>query len=191
MRKIIFGIFILTILVGCGDSSKIKFIIKNQLNDPDSAQFKDIIFSKNEEIACISWNAKNQIGGYGEWKYTLLFKGNDSSWEIFNDRKASSDTCTKEGIEGEWSVIVAGNNAYKEAISLLEKKGKDYSTCKGLTEKYIELVEHMAHRDYMIKRINDIKNTSSQNFDNITKEMDLYYKNRKEDLKKELEDGRC
>ena len=101
MRKMIFGILMLIFLIGCGDSSKIKSIIKNELNDPDSAKFKEIVFSKNGEIACISWNARNQVGGYGEWKYTLLFKGNNSFWGVFDDRKANSDTCTKEGIEKE------------------------------------------------------------------------------------------
>ena len=51
MRKMIFGILMLIFLIGCGDSSKIKSIIKNELNDPDSAKFKEIVFSKNGEIA--------------------------------------------------------------------------------------------------------------------------------------------
>ena len=191
MRKMIFGILMLIFLIGCGDSSEIKSIIKNELNDPDSAKFKEIVFSKNGEIACISWNARNQVGGYGEWKYTLLFKGNNSFWGVFDDRKANSDTCTKEGIEKELSVIVAGNNAYKEAISLLEKKGKDYSTCKILVKKYIELVEHMANSDYMVKKIQDIYDKSNPSIDNTTKEMNYFFEKQKEDMKKKIENGRC
>lgn len=191
MRKIIFGLLMIFFLVGCGDQLKIKSIIKNKLNDPDSVKFKEIIFSKNDEIACISWNARNQVGGYGEWKYTLLFKGNDSSWEIFDDREANSDICTKEGIDVEWSVIVAGNNAYKEAISLLKKRGKDYSKCERLVKKYIELIEYMTNRDFLIKKIQSIGTKSIPGFDNTTKEMDSYFEKKIEDLRKDIENGRC
>ena len=88
-------------------------------------------------------------------------------------------------------MIVAGNNAYKEAISLLEKKGKDYSTCKILVKKYIELVEHMANSDYMVKKIQDIYDKSNPSIDNTTKEMNYFFEKQKEDMKKKIENGRC
>ena len=191
MREIISGIFLLAFLVGCGDSYTIKSIIKDKLNDPDSAKFKELVVSRNGEIACISWNAKNQAGGYGEWKYTLFSKGNDSSWEIREDEEVNSDICTKEGIEVKWLVIVAGNNAYREAISLLEKNGKNYSTCRRLIEEYGKMVEYITNRDHIIKQIQERSKTSNPIDSKLTEEMNDYFAKRKALLEKEIQDGRC
>lgn len=157
MRKLISAILLLAFLVGCGDSSTIKSIIKSKLNDPDSAKFKELVFSKNGEMACIPWNAKNQAGGYGEWKYTLLLKEGNSSWQILEDEKADSDICTKNGIEAHWLVVEAGGTAFIEAISLLEKNGKYYSRCKRLVNEYIKIVRDMTEHDNIIKEIQALR----------------------------------
>ena len=48
--------------------SDMENMVLQNLNDPESAQFKAPSFSDDKELACLPWNAKNGWGGYESWK---------------------------------------------------------------------------------------------------------------------------
>jgi hypothetical protein len=64
MKKFLICLPLAITLLGCGEESKIRDLVRENLKDPDSAQFKDFIISNNDSVACITWNAKNSKGGY-------------------------------------------------------------------------------------------------------------------------------
>lgn len=79
-RRLLFLLVILG-LVSCGENSKIEDAIRANLKDPESAQFKNMIISKSNIFACVEWNAKNSMGGYGEWSTARLQK-NQAGWGV-------------------------------------------------------------------------------------------------------------
>jgi hypothetical protein len=97
MNKYLIFISMVLILAGCGDDDgpKIKSAIKAKLRDPSSAQFKDMVLSKNKIYACITFNAKNGAGAYASWSIAELRK-KDLQWEVTNlDAKAANCTLDK------------------------------------------------------------------------------------------------
>jgi len=171
MKRVALGVSLSVVLAGCGDSSAIKDAVKNRLNDPGSAIFKEEVISKSGEIACIPWNAKNRMGGYGEWQYALVAKGEKSSW-VPEDMEALSSACTREGIEGYSARNVARSEALVEAITILAGKGKSGTECMSAVLQYQRHAGELALDEH---RGGDVK----------------YHKERKEELKKKFGAGQC
>ncbi len=92
--RLVLGLAPVFLLVSCGEQSGMEDAIRNQLKDPASAKFKEPVISRDGRYACIAWNAKNSLGGYGDWQYTGLKKGN-SSWIVSEIQKVP-DYCTSE-----------------------------------------------------------------------------------------------
>ena len=107
-------------LVACSDNSKIKDLIRQRLNDPESAKFKDMIVSKDGQRACIPWNAKNRLGGYGDW-YMAELKKTNSGWVVESMEVILDWHCSVSGFEiidlGEKSEL----DAALEATEILRK----------------------------------------------------------------------
>jgi len=93
---IFFSLFLF--LAGCGEGSKVEKVISQRLKDPSSVQFKDMFVSSDGKRACITWNAKNSMGGYGEWDVAVLNKAN-SEWEVETMEGGSSDQCTQNSLD--------------------------------------------------------------------------------------------
>jgi hypothetical protein len=106
-------------LAACGDGSKIKDAVRQNLKDPGSAQFGDTIFSSDTKRACIVWNAKNGMGGYGEWSVAEL--GNiESKWKIIN-MKGSRENCSETAFKAIDAGEKASYGALSDALKMLEK----------------------------------------------------------------------
>jgi hypothetical protein len=61
-------------LAGCSDQGGAKGFIAEQLKDPGSAQFRNVV--DRGELVCGEVNAKNSFGGYGGYKPFLAEKTN-------------------------------------------------------------------------------------------------------------------
>lgn len=85
---------VLAFLVACGPQSKIEAKIKDQLKDPESAQFRGLVSSKSGKYACIEWNAKNSMGGYANWQLAEMEKTLDG-WRVIN-LDGSQYNCTAD-----------------------------------------------------------------------------------------------
>lgn len=85
------------LLGACGNESAIKEAVRNTLKDPDSAKFGEITIltaSKKNldgeqiQIACVTVNSKNSMGGYGGDKQATVvtvgdkWEAGDQSFEI-------------------------------------------------------------------------------------------------------------
>lgn len=78
-------------LLGCSaGESKHQEIVKLRLNDPDSAQFRNVKQNPNDkDVWCGELNAKNKLGGYvGFSRYVMQTIGFDSlkASEVFVSR---------------------------------------------------------------------------------------------------------
>lgn len=71
------------ILAACSSSPQadIEAAVRSNLKDPASATFRDLRLSAHNTYACISWNAKNGFGGYGEWSAAKLIH-TKSGWQV-------------------------------------------------------------------------------------------------------------
>jgi hypothetical protein len=106
-------------VVSCGDGTGIEEKIRKNLNDPDSAKFRDVVVSESGRRACVGWNAKNMMGGYGEWKFARLEK-KDSDWFVENMDIPESE-CSKLSLK---AIDVQGSawiEASQRAIDMLQK----------------------------------------------------------------------
>ncbi len=117
--KQLLAIFCMLALVGCGEESKIKDAVRAHLNDPGSAEFKDVFISANGERACIVWNAKNKMGGYGDWKMSELTK-KTSAWEI-EKMNGSKRNCSEVGVKALDAEKQARKEAKERAIVMMQK----------------------------------------------------------------------
>ena len=81
-------------LVACSSSPQqdIEAAIRRHLKDPASATFQNLRVSKYQSYACISWNAKNGFGGYGEWSLARLIH-TQSGWQV-KDLELKGDETT-------------------------------------------------------------------------------------------------
>ena len=64
-----------------GNESEIKELVRSNLKDPESAQFKEAVVCADEMRASILWNAKNSMGGYGDWEAAEFVKIYDE-WKV-------------------------------------------------------------------------------------------------------------
>ncbi len=79
---------------GWGQGSKIENAIRQNLKDPASVQFKGLVISAKGNRACIVWNAKNSMGGYGDWSVAELTK-DDSDWMV-KTMEGEPKNCTQK-----------------------------------------------------------------------------------------------
>lgn len=119
MRKLLALFPIVFFLASCGDSSKIQDVVRQNVKDPGSAQFKDTIFSADNKRACIVWNAKNGMGGYGDWDVAEIRKGN-SEWTVKN-MSGSKQNCSETGFKALDAGEKAEGDARSKAIEILQK----------------------------------------------------------------------
>jgi hypothetical protein len=134
MKKIFVLLSLVLMLTACGEESKIKDVIRNNLKDPESAMFKDAVFSSDGKSACIVWNAKNSMGGYGDWK-TSFFDKINSEWSgqdeaslvsecselYFKSRDAYNKALVEAGIKAIEILQKAKNISSSEAMELSKK----------------------------------------------------------------------
>ena len=98
--------FIALTLAACGQNSKIENAVRATLKDPQSAQFRNFLVSKGGTIACVGWNSKNSLGGYGDWDTAHLKKG-EAGW-VVTDMQVREETmhlCTQEGMDSSESTV--------------------------------------------------------------------------------------
>ncbi|GHU25841.1 hypothetical protein AGMMS50256_01350 [Betaproteobacteria bacterium] len=121
MRKslLLFPIVFLLAAWGWSDNSKIEDIVRQNLKDPGSAQFKDIIFSADKRRACIVWNAKNSLGGYGGW-HIAEFKKENSEW-VVKDMDVPEPNCREISFQAFDAKEKAEIEAQLKAIEILQK----------------------------------------------------------------------
>lgn len=105
---------VLTLVAGCGENGEIKDAVRAGLNDPSSAQFKEIVVSKDGGRACAEWNAKNGFGGYGNSSVAELRKSG-GKW-VITEMEGSVRNCGEEGFAavdaGEKAEVAAENQAF-------------------------------------------------------------------------------
>lgn len=180
MRKITIILSTLFALSGCGEESKIKEHIRANLNDPGSAQFKDSIISKNGLTACITWNAKNSMGGYGEWSKAELVMG-DSGWQVIN-MKANPYRCSEEAFTARARLDTVISDAKNEAIALLQKALNlslpEIATLAETPECRLTISIYAQHAEDVIK------NTANGISDNYTNTQYIDFRNK-------LKSGNC
>lgn len=97
MKKVLLVAPVVLAIVGCGQSSKMENAIKDRLRDPASAQFKQVVISDFGNFACVEWNAKNGMGGYGDWSIAELKKV-DSDW-VVTEMEGKAYRCTPEELK--------------------------------------------------------------------------------------------
>jgi hypothetical protein len=119
VKKILITIPLIIAISGCSEESEIKDVIRANLKDPKSAQFKDYIESSDDITACITWNAKNGMGGYGEWEMAEL-KKSENGWEIVS-LNTNPNLCSKEAFSARKKISSAQEDAKYEAIQTLKK----------------------------------------------------------------------
>jgi hypothetical protein len=82
------------LLAGCGGSeAEAKKAVLANLKDPDSAKFGKFT-QVGENLACMTVNAKNSMGGYTGDKQAFL-KKEDGKWEFYFTQDMSHDMCIK------------------------------------------------------------------------------------------------
>lgn len=90
--------FCTLLLAACGNESAAKKVVLAELKDPDSAKFGD--FSKHGDVACLTVNARNAMGGYVGNQEASLQKV-DGVWQVLGIIEISHDSCVKNIIEAE------------------------------------------------------------------------------------------
>ena len=69
--------------------------VRQSLKDPESARFGAFYYNSTTKKACLTTNAKNEMGGYTGNKEVHLTR-DDSGWTYVGDEEESSADC-KEG----------------------------------------------------------------------------------------------
>lgn len=175
MRKIFVLLPLVFMLAACGEESKIKDAVRNSLKDPGSAQFKDAIISAKKNMACITWNAKNSMGGYGNWSTAELAK-EDSEW-IVQEMQGNPDNCTQDHFLIE--------NAKLEAIDLLQK-AKNISKTEA-----VELAENQC-RSLVNTYIFAVKiDSMGPNAFKLTKDYEDFHSHTLPEYRSRVEKGQC
>lgn len=90
--------FCTLLLAACGNESAAKKVVLAELKDPDSAKFGD--FSKHGDVACLTVNARNAMGGYVGNREAVLQKA-DGIWQVLDIIEISHDNCVKQMIKDE------------------------------------------------------------------------------------------
>lgn len=122
MKKIFVLLPLVLMLSACGEESKIKEVIRNNLKDPGSAQFKDAVVSADAKRACLVWNSKNSMGGYGDW-HTAELEKKGTEWTV-KEMDGSDFNCSENGFAAIDAEEKAKSEAYENAIAMLQKARK-------------------------------------------------------------------
>lgn len=133
-----------TIVAACGNSSDIENTIKAKIKYPDSAKFQRILVNESKTRACAIWNAKNDVGIYGDWEVTSLKKAS-GQWQIA-DLKLDPKRCTEEffKLHDEFlrlSEKVSRMNDAPEKLRQIAKESRDFDhTPPELLKSLVELM---------------------------------------------------
>ncbi len=119
MLKKIVLISSVLVLAACGENSKIEDAVRQQLKDPGSAQFKEATISASGLRACVVWNAKNSMGGYGDWSVAELTKA-ESGWNA-HEMKGREGNCTEVGFRAVEASVLADAAAREKVIATLQR----------------------------------------------------------------------
>lgn len=133
MNKGILALIACLGVVGCNDGSKIEQAVRENLNDPDSAKFRGLTVSEDGRMACISWNAKNMMGGYGQWKFARL-EEKESGWFVENIEIPESQ-CSEAALKSIKIGDVAQIDASQKAIEMLQ-------VARGITREEASKLAH-------------------------------------------------
>jgi hypothetical protein len=108
------------LMVACGEESAIQSAIKSNLKDPESAKFDKLAMSADKQRACVVWNAKNSMGGYGNWAIAKLMKV-DSKWEITSMDGGQTFECIESGFKALDAEYAAKIVAKEKGIAILQR----------------------------------------------------------------------
>jgi hypothetical protein len=92
-----FVLILIVLLSGCdssGEGNAKELVLKN-LKDPDSAKFGEftVVSTEKFEMACLTVNAKNSLGGYvGNQEY-IVGRPKGETWELQGVHKVSHSIC--------------------------------------------------------------------------------------------------
>lgn len=125
MRKLVIPVLMVSALIGgcsgtSGDESAIKTAVKRNLKDPDSAKFEQMSLSEDKKRACIVWNAKNSMGGYGDWQIAKLEKS-DAEWKVTALEGGQSYECVESGFKALDAEQSAKISAEEKGIAILQR----------------------------------------------------------------------
>lgn len=84
-------IILCAFIVACG-SNEFESEIKRNLKDPNSAQFRSQTINDDLGLACVEWNAKNTLGGYGAWT-VALFQKKEGKWVALDIEASRQFNC--------------------------------------------------------------------------------------------------
>ncbi|HRL94687.1 MAG TPA: hypothetical protein PK873_14130 [Pseudomonas sp.] len=115
-RLILLTMFLLS---ACNGGSELQNAVLENLNDPDSAKFKEEIVSEDGKKACIVWNSKNTMGGYGDWKVAEL-RFEDAKW-VAEKMEGHEYNCSEIAFKAIDAMNAAHDPARLEAIAILQK----------------------------------------------------------------------
>lgn len=137
MKNIVLPYALAVVLTGCGDRSAtkpavedaVKAAVQAQLKGPNSAQFKQVIISKEGSLACIEYNAKNSYGDYGNPSFAQLQKI-DTGWTVMT-MEQKQYRCTAEGLQVQEAGDTAEVTSQRQAIAQLKALNKIPSSEEG------------------------------------------------------------
>jgi hypothetical protein len=166
--KIVLAISCCLLVAACGEESQMQNLVREQLRDPDSAKFKDVVTSEDGRRACIQWNAKNSMGGYGDWQVSELLK-DGTHWAIVEFEGSPGD-CNEVGFKSKDDVVIAKRAAFQKAKEILRtsRSISDSDAEKLLTEGSCKQL----FRSYGISAELNARWESKGNFDHILKKQE-------------------
>jgi hypothetical protein len=83
-------------LAACGENSNIEEAVRENLIDPDSAKFGEIVRytdKDDDEMACVMVNAKNRMGGYTGESIVTAIRNDKGEWRALGSGPEGYD-CT-------------------------------------------------------------------------------------------------
>lgn len=87
-------------LAACGGSTAaIQEAVKEQLIDPGSAQFGQIVYSRDGNRACVAVNSRNRMGGYaGEQEVLVQRSASTGRWSVVT---IPAPDCARDMLSGQ------------------------------------------------------------------------------------------
>lgn len=139
-------------VTGCGAKSDISSLIKNNLKDPSSAQFKGFVFSEDGLQGCVEFNSKNSFGGYTEYATAYLTKIN-GKW-ILNTIDASPYKCST----GDLAMIRSYEVGNQLALEALQQYNSEaHKACYVERDKFVESTVELEYVKFLRKYVEEFK----------------------------------
>ncbi|SFR84772.1 hypothetical protein [Sphingomonas jatrophae] len=89
------AVALLIALAGCsGERKAAEQAVRDVLKDPESAQFEEFYYNKELRRACLTFNAKNEMGGYGGKSQAYLIR-QDGVWHWNGEHEESPEECRR------------------------------------------------------------------------------------------------